>query len=118
VKRIGYNQIQGRTLHREWGLALHLESQKADEARRYFLDFGYTPGAYADNLEYLKIDPVAVDALIISHGHYDHCGGLTGFLQAQRSKIAKTYVYTAVAKTLSAPGCFVPKTAALAIMGR
>jgi 7,8-dihydropterin-6-yl-methyl-4-(beta-D-ribofuranosyl)aminobenzene 5'-phosphate synthase len=87
VMRTGPNQVQGRTLHSEWGLALHMESQKGVETRRYLLDFGYTPEAYANNLDYLKIDPAAVDALIISHGHYDHCGGLTGFLEAQRPKM-------------------------------
>ena len=89
VKRTGYNQIQGRTLHSEWGLALHLKSQKGGETRRYLLDFGYTPEVYANNLDYMKIDPAAVDALIMSHGHYDHCGGLTGFLEAQRPKLKK-----------------------------
>jgi 7,8-dihydropterin-6-yl-methyl-4-(beta-D-ribofuranosyl)aminobenzene 5'-phosphate synthase len=89
VMRTGPNQVQGRTLHSEWGLALHMESQKGVETRRYLLDFGYTPEAYANNLDYLKIDPAAVDALIISHGHYDHCGGLTGFLEAQRAKMHK-----------------------------
>src|SRR3954453_14613852 len=71
VKRTGYNQIQGKTLHSEWGLALHIESQKSGETRRYLLDFGYTPDTYVSNLAYLKIDPAAVDALIMSHGHYD-----------------------------------------------
>jgi len=37
----------------------------------------------------MKIDPAAVDAVIMSHGHYDHCGGLTGFLEAQRPKLKK-----------------------------
>jgi 7,8-dihydropterin-6-yl-methyl-4-(beta-D-ribofuranosyl)aminobenzene 5'-phosphate synthase len=89
VKRTGYNQEQGRTLHSEWGLALHLESQRGNETRRYLLDFGYTPDAYTNNLSYLKIDPAAVDALIMSHGHYDHCGGLMGLLEAQRGKMRK-----------------------------
>ena len=89
VKRTGYNQIQGRTLHSEWGLALHIESRKSGETRRYLLDFGYTPDTYTNNLAYLKIDPTTVDALIMSHGHYDHCGGLTGFLEAQRDKMRK-----------------------------
>lgn len=87
VQRTGYNGAEGRTLHSEWGLALHLESEKGGETRRYLLDFGFTPEAYANNLDYLKIDPRAVDALILSHGHFDHCGGLIGFLEAQRAKM-------------------------------
>jgi 7,8-dihydropterin-6-yl-methyl-4-(beta-D-ribofuranosyl)aminobenzene 5'-phosphate synthase len=87
VQRTGYNGAEGRTLHSEWGLALHIESEKGGETRRYLLDFGFTPEAYANNLDYLKIDPRAVDALILSHGHFDHCGGLIGFLEAQRAKM-------------------------------
>ena len=40
---------KGRTLHGEWGLALHIESQKGGETRRYLLDFGFTPDVYANN---------------------------------------------------------------------
>ena len=35
----------------------------------------------------MKIDIGKVDALIISHGHYDHVGGLTGFLETHRSRM-------------------------------
>ena len=80
---------KGRTLHGEWGLALHIESQKGGETRRYLLDFGFTPDVYANNLELLKIDVTAVDALILSHGHYDHFGGLLGFLEAHRARMRK-----------------------------
>jgi 7,8-dihydropterin-6-yl-methyl-4-(beta-D-ribofuranosyl)aminobenzene 5'-phosphate synthase len=80
---------KGRTLHGEWGLALHIEAQKGGETRRYLLDFGFTPDVYANNLELLKIDVAAVDALILSHGHYDHFGGLLGFLEAQRARMRK-----------------------------
>jgi 7,8-dihydropterin-6-yl-methyl-4-(beta-D-ribofuranosyl)aminobenzene 5'-phosphate synthase len=80
---------QGRTLHSEWGLALHIESHRGGDAKQYLLDFGFTPEAYANNLDLLKIDPAAVDALIMSHGHYDHCGGLMGFLEARRTKMRK-----------------------------
>jgi hypothetical protein len=54
---------QGKTLESEWGLALHIESTKGSESRRYLLDFGFTPDVYVNNLELLKIDPAAVDAL-------------------------------------------------------
>ena len=78
---------QGKTLESEWGLALHIESRKGQETRRYLLDFGFTPDVYANNLEILKIDVSQVDALIISHGHFDHVGGLMGFLETQRPRM-------------------------------
>ena len=78
---------QGEALKTEWGLALHLESQKGEERRHYLLDFGFTPEVYTNNLEILKIDLSQVDGLIISHGHHDHVGGLMGFLEAHRSRM-------------------------------
>jgi 7,8-dihydropterin-6-yl-methyl-4-(beta-D-ribofuranosyl)aminobenzene 5'-phosphate synthase len=90
VQRVGFpGAAQGKTLESEWGLALHIESTRGSEARRYLLDFGFTPDVYANNLDLLKIDPAAVDALILSHGHLDHYGGLIGFLEAQRAQMRK-----------------------------
>jgi len=90
VQRTGFpGAPQGKTLESEWGLALHIESTKGSESRRYLLDYGFTPDVYANNLELLKIDPAAVDALILSHGHFDHWGGLIGFLEARRAQMRK-----------------------------
>jgi 7,8-dihydropterin-6-yl-methyl-4-(beta-D-ribofuranosyl)aminobenzene 5'-phosphate synthase len=74
-----------RTLQSEWGLSLHLTSQKAAESRRYLLDFAYTPDVLNNNLELLEIDLPAVDGMILSHGHLDHWGGLPGFLEKHRA---------------------------------
>jgi 7,8-dihydropterin-6-yl-methyl-4-(beta-D-ribofuranosyl)aminobenzene 5'-phosphate synthase len=90
VRRTGFPEApQGKTLESEWGLALYLESRKGQDSRRYLLDFGFTPDVYANNLDLLKIDVSRVDALIISHGHYDHVGGLMGFLEAYRPRMRK-----------------------------
>jgi 7,8-dihydropterin-6-yl-methyl-4-(beta-D-ribofuranosyl)aminobenzene 5'-phosphate synthase len=90
VQRTGFpGAARGKTLESEWGLALHVESTKGSESRRYFLDFGFTSGVYANNLDLLKIDPGTVDALILSHGHFDHYGGLIGFLEARRAQMRK-----------------------------
>jgi 7,8-dihydropterin-6-yl-methyl-4-(beta-D-ribofuranosyl)aminobenzene 5'-phosphate synthase len=76
-----------RAVHNEWGLSLWLESQRADEQRTLMLDFGYTPTALLNNLELLRADPKKVEALIVSHGHYDHFGGLIGFLDKFRNDL-------------------------------
>jgi 7,8-dihydropterin-6-yl-methyl-4-(beta-D-ribofuranosyl)aminobenzene 5'-phosphate synthase len=90
VQRTGTPEAaKGKTLESEWGLALHIESRKGSETRRYLLDFGFTPDVYANNLEILKIDVGQVDALIISHGHFDHTGGLMGFLESSRARMRK-----------------------------
>ncbi len=36
------------------------------------------------SLDLLKPDRAAIDALILSHGHRDHPGGLAGFLKKHR----------------------------------
>ena len=74
-----------RAIHNEWGLSLWLESQRAAEQRTVMLDFGYTPTALLNNLELLGADPKKLEALIVSHGHYDHFGGLVGFLDKYRN---------------------------------
>lgn len=79
-----YRQV----LHNQWGLSLFLESQRADEARTILLDFGYSPDALLNNIGILKVDPTKVDALIVSHGHHDHYGGLDGFLAKYRDALA------------------------------
>ena len=77
-----------KVLHNQWGLSLFAESQAADGARTILLDFGYSPEALLNNIEILKVDPTRVDALIVSHGHHDHYGGLTGFLDTYRDRLS------------------------------
>ena len=73
-----------RELHSQWGLSLLLESVKAGETRTLMLDYAYTPEALLNNIELLNVDPKKVDALIVSHGHFDHYGGLIAFLDKYR----------------------------------
>ena len=77
----------GRTLVSEFGLAMHVETRRGTQTRSTLVDFGFTPEALINNTELLGIDPSVLDALVLSHGHYDHFGGLVGFLQKHKSRL-------------------------------
>lgn len=76
-----------RTLISEFGLAMHVESRRGAETRNTLVDFGFTPEALINNTDLLGIDPGRLDALVLSHGHYDHFGGLVGFLQKHKLRL-------------------------------
>lgn len=76
-------------LNGEWGLSMHAESRRGNEMRTILIDFGYTPETLLNNMAILKIDPSTFDAIVLSHGHYDHFGGMVGFLAANKGKLKK-----------------------------
>ena len=91
VERAGPNETPDAsprtTLVGEWGLSMHAESHRANEVRNILVDFGYNPVTLLNNMGILKIAPENLDALVLSHGHYDHFGGLVGFLSANKGKL-------------------------------
>ena len=51
------------------------------------MDFSFTPQALNNNASLLAVDPSELDALVLSHGHYDHFGELVGFLQQNKETL-------------------------------
>lgn len=84
---IGGGKPPGKTLISEFGLSMHVESIRGAQTRNVLMDFGFTPEALINNANLVGIDPATLDALVLSHGHYDHFGGLAGFLKANSGKL-------------------------------
>ena len=63
-------------LFTEHGLSLYIETKE----HNILFDMGQT-SLFCQNAEVLGIDLSSVDIAILSHGHYDHGGGLPRFLE-------------------------------------
>ena len=91
---LGGDKPPGKTLVSEFGLSMHAETRRGTETRNVLMDFGFTPEALINNTSLVGVNPAGLDALVLSHGHYDHFGGLAGFLRANNSKLkAKLPIY-------------------------
>lgn len=66
----------------EHGFSAYIEA----EGKQILFDTGQT-GAFAENAGALGIDLSATDAVILSHGHYDHTGGVQTLLSIIKKKI-------------------------------
>jgi 7,8-dihydropterin-6-yl-methyl-4-(beta-D-ribofuranosyl)aminobenzene 5'-phosphate synthase len=71
------NTASGRNTRGEHGLAYWIET----DTFRLLFDTGQTQQTLLHNTEQLKVDLAGADAVVLSHGHFDHTGGLPGLLQ-------------------------------------
>lgn len=65
------NHASSPELEAEHGLSIWIEA----DGRRILFDTGQSD-AFARNADRLGIDLATADAIVLSHGHYDHTGGL------------------------------------------
>lgn len=71
VRILTENTVYKRGFLGEHGLSMLLET----EGKRYLFDTGQTD-VFLRNANKMKLDLEHLDGIILSHGHYDHCGGM------------------------------------------
>src|SRR5579859_3666136 len=66
----------------EHGFSMLITVRKGDRTHRILFDTGISPDGVAANMRRLDIDPGSIEAIICSHGHFDHTTGLDGLARA------------------------------------
>jgi len=69
------------SIYAEHGLSFYGVVKSGDRSYSFFFDFGVTGDLFLHNLKVLGIYPQKADALVLSHGHFDHYGGLMALLE-------------------------------------
>ncbi|GAA4795762.1 MBL fold metallo-hydrolase [Actinomycetospora chlora] len=62
----------------EHGFAALVTVHRAGTTTSLLLDTGLSPDAVVTNADRLGVDLTAVQGIVLSHGHFDHAGGLAG----------------------------------------
>ncbi len=75
------NEDDGRLLINEHGLSIFIETSYGN----ILFDTGQS-GDFINNAEKMKVDLKSIDTLILSHAHYDHCGGVRRLLETYNIK--------------------------------
>jgi 7,8-dihydropterin-6-yl-methyl-4-(beta-D-ribofuranosyl)aminobenzene 5'-phosphate synthase len=67
-----------RGLVAEHGFAALVTVRRGDRRHTVLFDTGLSPNGLADNMERLGIHAGDLEAVVLSHGHFDHAGGMPG----------------------------------------
>ncbi|MCH8950031.1 MAG: MBL fold metallo-hydrolase, partial [Chloroflexi bacterium] len=66
----------------EHGFSALINVEKGGREHRVLFDAGLTPDGLAENMRRLGIDAKEIEAVVLSHGHFDHTTGIDGFVRA------------------------------------
>ncbi len=68
------------------GISLLVEAEKEGLTKRIMVDVGQNFEALSHNMQILGIDPATIDALVLTHCHYDHTMGAAKLVEATGKK--------------------------------
>src|SRR3954451_16353690 len=65
-------------LRAEHGFSALVSVVRGEREHRLLFDTGISPGGVVENMRRLELSPRDVEAVVLSHGHFDHVGGMEG----------------------------------------
>jgi 7,8-dihydropterin-6-yl-methyl-4-(beta-D-ribofuranosyl)aminobenzene 5'-phosphate synthase len=65
----------------EHGFSALVTVAKNGREHRILFDVGASPDGVAENMRRLDIDPSSIEAIVCSHGHFDHTAGIDGLIR-------------------------------------
>jgi 7,8-dihydropterin-6-yl-methyl-4-(beta-D-ribofuranosyl)aminobenzene 5'-phosphate synthase len=66
----------------EHGFSALVTVSRAGREHRLLFDAGTSPDGVAENMRRLGVDPASIEAIVCSHGHFDHTTGIDGLARA------------------------------------
>lgn len=84
-----YMILPGTSLHAEHGLSYFIQVTTEGKVHSFMFDYGLDPRGVSNNIKVLGLDLKQIEAMGLSHGHFDHFGSLLGFLKEHQSEIKK-----------------------------
>jgi 7,8-dihydropterin-6-yl-methyl-4-(beta-D-ribofuranosyl)aminobenzene 5'-phosphate synthase len=77
------NEAWNKGLQADWGFSCLVQAY----GRKILFDTGARSSILFANMKKLNIDPGEIDEVFISHGHWDHIGGLSDFLKVHQARV-------------------------------
>ena len=73
----GYDGLQA-----EHGFSALLNIKKGDKSHTVLFDAGLTPDGLIENMRRMFLTPKDIEAIVLSHSHWDHTTGMDGIVKA------------------------------------
>jgi 7,8-dihydropterin-6-yl-methyl-4-(beta-D-ribofuranosyl)aminobenzene 5'-phosphate synthase len=85
----GGTTVVDAAMHAEHGLAFHVETVVEGKPHAFLFDFGTQAQGVKRNIDFLNLDFRKIEAMAISHDHWDHEAAFIELMQAKRDDLAK-----------------------------
>jgi 7,8-dihydropterin-6-yl-methyl-4-(beta-D-ribofuranosyl)aminobenzene 5'-phosphate synthase len=69
-----------KPIHAEHGLSFYIDVVSKGRVHNFMFDYGIDPAGIINNMKVIGLNPAKIEAMVLSHGHFDHWGGLMDLL--------------------------------------